>query len=252
MRQGREVWDTHTHLGKARHSGRECTADELLRAMDAHGVDCSVAIPFPVVEDYRAAHDEIGAAVRAHGDRLRGVACLYPFIPEAEFRDEVRRCREEYGFGALKLQPQYQPLNPLWPSSDFLFETALEHKLTLIIHTGAGIPYSLPSLYMPVARRYPELTIVLAHCGGGGLLVGEAIVAAMFCPNILLEMSTLMPNHILEVLQHVAPDRLMAGSDLPENLEIELSKIEMLPVSEETKRLMIGGAAARVYGGVPA
>lgn len=252
MRQGREVWDTHTHVGKARHSGREYTADQLLRAMDSHGVDCAVVIPFPVVENYRATHDEIGAAVRAHSDRLRGVACLYPFIPEAEFRDEVRRCREDYGFGALKLQPQYQPLNPLWPSSDFLFETALEHKLTVIVHTGAGIPYSLPSLYMPVARRHPELTIVLAHCGGGGLLVGEAIVAAMFCPNIMLELSTLMPNHILEVLQHVAPDRLMAGSDLPENLETELSKIEVLPVNEDTKRLLIGGTAARVYGGVPA
>lgn len=252
MRQGRVVWDTHTHVGRARHSGRSYTAEALLEAMEAHGVDHSVVIPFPVVEDYRAEHDEIGAAVRGSGCRLRGVACLNPFIPEAEFRDEVRRCREVLGFKVMKLQPQYQALNPLWPVSESFFEIAAELDMTVIIHTGSGIPYSLPALYMPVARRYPETTFVLAHCGGGGLLVGEAIVAAQFCPNIYLELSTLMPNHVLEVLQHVAADRLMAGSDLPENVEVEFAKIEGLAVSEEDKRLMMGGTAARVFGGAAA
>jgi hypothetical protein len=28
------------------------------------------------------------------------------------------------------------------------------------------------------------LKFVLAHCGGGGILLGDAIVAAVFCPNI--------------------------------------------------------------------
>lgn len=252
MRHGRVVWDTHTHIGHARHSGRSYGAEELLCAMEQSGVDHSVVIPYPVVEDFRAAHDEIGAAVRGSGGRLKGTVCLDPFVPEAEFRDEVRRCRELHGFGALKLQPQYQALNPLWPTSDFFFETAAELEMTLIIHTGTGIPYSLPSLYMPAARRYPELTFVLAHCGGGGMLVGEAIVAAVFCPNVVLELSTLMPNHILEVLREVPAERLMAGSDLPENLEIELQKIETLPVSEGEKRLMIGGTAQRVFGGAAA
>ena len=81
--------------------------------MDRFGVDRSLAIPFPVVEDHRAAHDLIGRAVAAHPDRLAGAACLYPFVPEADFRDEVRRCREQYGFAALKLQPQYHGLNPI-------------------------------------------------------------------------------------------------------------------------------------------
>ena len=32
-------------------------ADDLLRDMDRHGVDHSMAIPFPVVEDYRCQHE---------------------------------------------------------------------------------------------------------------------------------------------------------------------------------------------------
>ena len=39
MRDSYHVFDTHTHLGTARHSGRSTTAGELLRSMDEHGVD---------------------------------------------------------------------------------------------------------------------------------------------------------------------------------------------------------------------
>lgn len=248
MRNGFRIFDTHTHMGTARHSGRRYSADDMLRDMDRAGIDRSLVIPWPVVEDTRAAHDEIARAVRAHPDRLDGVACLYPYIPEAEFRDEVRRCRETLGFRALKLQPQYQPLNPLWATSHFFFETALELNLPVICHTGTGIPYSLPALMMEPARRWPELRIVLAHCGGGGVLLGEAILAAKFCPNIWLELSCLMPNHIHEVLHHVDAGRLMIGSDLPENIDVEIGKIEGLRIGDEEKRQILWSTPAAFFG----
>jgi predicted TIM-barrel fold metal-dependent hydrolase len=77
---------------------------------------------------------------------------------------------------------------------NFCFETALENQLALVCHTGSGVPYALPSTFMPAARKYPELKIVMAHAGGGGLLFQDAIVAAMFCPNIYWNFSTLMPT----------------------------------------------------------
>lgn len=249
MRAGHPLYDTHTHIGHARHSGRRHSADDLLRDMDRLGVDRSLLIPFPVVDDERAAHDEIGLAVQRHPDRFAGAACLNPFRPEGEYRDEVRRCREKYGFVGLKLQPQYQALNPLWGRNRFVFETSIENNLTLIWHTGSGIPYALPSLLMLPAREHPELQIVLSHCGGGGIFVGEAITAAAFCPNIYLELSSLMPNHVLEVLQHIPGDRLMIGSDLPENAESEFSKILGLPVSEDVRRDILSRTALRLFGG---
>jgi predicted TIM-barrel fold metal-dependent hydrolase len=248
MKDGFRIVDTHTHLGHARHSGREAGACDLLRVMDAHGVDRAVAIPFPVVEDYRREHDLIGDAVREHPDRFTGSACLNPFVPLSDFRDEVRRCREMYGFRALKLQPQYHGLNPMLHSSDFFFETALENRMAVIVHTGAGLPFSLPALCMMPARKFPELTIVVAHCGGG-IFVHEAIVAAAFCPNIVLEMSSLMPHQVLEVLAHVAADRLIIGSDLPENTGTEIGKILALDVAAGKKRAILSGTADRVFGG---
>jgi predicted TIM-barrel fold metal-dependent hydrolase len=180
-----------------------------------------------------------------------GCACLYPYIPEAEFREEVRRCREVYGFRALKLQPQYHGLNPMSPRSAFWFETALDNAMAAICHTGSGAPFALPSYFMLPARNYPELPIVLAHCGGGGLFVGEAITAAAFCPNVFLELSSLMPHHVLEVLQEVPADRVMIGSDLPESMETELGKVLGLAISAEARSAILFETGARVFG-VPA
>jgi predicted TIM-barrel fold metal-dependent hydrolase len=44
------------------------------------------------------------------------------------------------------------------------------------------------------AKRFLEAKIVLAHCGGGGLFFGAAIIAALTCENIWLELSTLLPH----------------------------------------------------------
>ena len=247
MRDGFRIFDTHAHLGRARHSGRVATADGMLRSMDAAGVDRTLLIPFPVVDDYRREHDEIGAAQRSHPGRFLGAACLNPFVPEREFRDEVRRCREVYGFRALKFQPQYQPLNPLSERSDFLFETAVENGMALVCHTGAGAPFALPSLFIHPARRFPDLKIVLAHAGASVYAL-EAIVAATVCPNVYVELSTAPPHTVLEILSHVSPTRLMAGSDLPESLETEISKILRLAISDEAKRAILWDTAEQVFG----
>jgi predicted TIM-barrel fold metal-dependent hydrolase len=242
------IFDTHTHIGKARHSGRMYTAGDLLRDMDRCGVERSLVIPFPVVEDWRDAHDEIGRAVREHPDRLSGSACMDPYVPEPVFRQEVRRCGQEYGFCALKLQPQYHGLNPFSRRSDFFFDTAFENRMAVVCHTGSGLPFSLPSLLMMPARRFPDLAIVVAH-SGGGIFVHEAMLAAVYCSNVFLDLSSLMPHHVLEVLSEVPARRLMIGSDLPESLETEISKILSLGIPDQDKHEILGGTAFRLFSG---
>jgi predicted TIM-barrel fold metal-dependent hydrolase len=78
--------------------------------------------------------------------------------------------------------------------------------------------------------------------------VHEAILAAVFCPNILLELSTLMPHHITEVLSYVSSDRLMIGSDLPESVEAEIGKILTLDIPDVDKRNILDETGCRVFG----
>jgi predicted TIM-barrel fold metal-dependent hydrolase len=244
MTEGLRIFDTHTHLGTARHSGRSMDAETMLRQMDANGIERSLLIPFPVVDDMSASHDAIFAAVKAYPDRFTGCACVPPFAKD--FDDEVRRCAEELGFRALKLQPQFHGLNPVSTRSAFFFETALRFRLPVVVHTGAGAPFALPSLYIAPARRYPELPIILGHAGGG-LYVLEAIVAATTCPNIYIELSSLMPHHVHEVLGHIASDRLMIGSDLPESVPTEIGKIAGLTAGENVKQDILWRTAEKLF-----
>ena len=247
MLDGLKVFDTHTHIGRALHSGRSCDADDLLRSMDARLVDRSLVIPFPSIEDCPGTHDLIGRAVRGHPDRLTGCVYVYPLRNSEGFRSEVRRCVEEFGFRAIKYQPQFQWLNLLSADSDYFFEAAVEHRLPVLCHTGAGVPGALPALFMMPARKFPDLPIVLAHTGGGGLLAAEAVVAATFCPNIYLELSTLLPSHLQAVRAHIPPARLMIGSDLPENLEIELGKILQWEIPRSDKEEILWKTASRLF-----
>jgi predicted TIM-barrel fold metal-dependent hydrolase len=247
VRDGFRIFDTHTHIGTARHSGRVQTADQLLGAMDQFGIDRAVAIPFPVVEDHRAQHDEIGRAVRAHPGRFVGAACIPPFVAESDFRDEVRRCVEQWGFRAIKLQPQYQALNPVSDRSDFLFDCAARLGMAVIVHTGTGVPFSLPSLYILKARKFPGLPIILGHAGGS-VYMHECIVAAAVCSNIYVEVSSLMPHHIAELAAHVPSNRLMAGSDIIESIGAELGKVVSMDVAPEWRRDVLWNTAAAVFG----
>ena len=247
MKNGFRVFDTHTHIGTALHSGRRTAADDLLRAMDAAGVDRAVAIPFPMVANYRAEHDEIARAVRAHGDRLTGAACIDPFLPDDEFRIELKRCTTELGLRALKLQPQYHGLNPISKRAHVYFEAASMSNLPVICHTGTGAPFALPSLFIAPARAFPDLKIILGH-SGGSIYFAEAIVAATVCSNIYLDLSSLMPHHITEVLAHVPPSRLMIGSDIPESMETEVSKIFSLHLSSEDRNHILWNTAGKVFG----
>ena len=82
---------------------------------------------------------------------------------------------------------------------------------------------------------------------GGSLFVSAAIVAASVCPNIYLELSSLMPHHIAEVLVHVPSSRLMIGSDLPESLETEMSQIPTRETIREVKEDILWNTAVRLF-----
>jgi predicted TIM-barrel fold metal-dependent hydrolase len=50
------------------------------------------------------------------------------------------------------------------------------------------------------------------------------------------------------VLAHVPAERIMIGSDLPENISTEIGKILTLAVSDEQKRSILCTTGCRVFG----
>jgi hypothetical protein len=73
-------------------------------------------------------------------------------------------------------------------------------------------------------------------------------VAASVCPNIFVELSSLMPHHIREVLAHVPAGRLMIGSDLPESAATEIGKIVSLEITGAARQQILWDTAKHLFG----
>ena len=165
-----KVIDTHAHLGECCVFGLFATEEEMVLRMDQNDIDATIVQPYPGAKDFRKRHDEIAALCAKHPGRFFGLASLSPHIGPERYRREVERCVKELKFVGLKLHTIGHGVNPLSEDGNLVFETAHDLGVPAMVHTGAGIPFSLPALCIPAALKYPGLNIVLAHAGGASCL----------------------------------------------------------------------------------
>lgn len=240
------IIDTHQHLGRSMFSGVTTTEDDLLRALDANGVAVALVMPQPTREDVRPIHDRIASAASRYPGRLFGMASIDPWLGEAAYAAEARRCVRDLGFVAIKFHPLGHNIAPTHPEADKAFRTAAELGVPVIVHTGLGTPWSLPSLCIPPARRYPHLKLVLAHAGWG-LYSAEAVVAAEVCPNIYLEPSWCPTYTARQMIDRFGAGRVLFGSDHLTNLPVELTKYRSIGLTDAELAQVLGRTACEVF-----
>ena len=247
MDQGMII-DAHAHLADSAISALNVEAEVLLSTMDRCGVQAAVVQPFPYPKtSIEQVHDAIAELAENYRGRIFGMASINPHWPAERYRREAERCVRDLGFVGLKLHPlgHLAPINAA--VSDIIFETAAELETPVMIHTGFGVPFTLPALAIPRARQYPKLKIILAHAGES-LYAAEALVAAGECENIYLETSWSQPGGIQNFISSLGAERVMMGSDLPNNLEPELAKYRSIDISDQQRRQSLGSTAAAVFG----
>jgi predicted TIM-barrel fold metal-dependent hydrolase len=240
------IVDSHQHLGRSMFSGVLTTEHDLLEAMTGHGVDVALVMPQPTLDDIRAVHDHIAGAVERHRGRLFGMASINPWWAEADYRAEAHRCIRELGFVALKLHPLGHNIASNHPEAGKAFRTAAELGVPVIVHTGLGSPWALPSLCIPPARRYPGLPIILAHAGWG-LYSAEAMVAAEVCDNLYLEPSWCPTYAARQMIDRFGAGRVLFGSDHLTNLPVELAKYRALGLNASDLDAILGGTAQTLF-----
>ncbi len=239
------VFDAHTHLGESLVSGKVISEDDLLMACKQHGVDGALVFPFPIAGDYRQAHDLVADFCARHPGFVGG-ACLNPLVGEETYVAEVERCVRDLGFVANKFHPMCHSMSPLYEAARIVFVTASSLGVPVVVHTGRGVPFALPSLCIPRAIEFPNLPIVLAH-SGFGMYSAEAIVAAQVCPNIYLETSWCSASDIVKMVREVGSDRMMVGSDGPENLAVELAKYKTFRLSPAEREQCLSTTARTLF-----
>ena len=188
-------------------SSLERSADLLFSEMDEAGVQWGVisgrhaAEPLGVIDN-----DEVASVLGAHGDRFVGLAGIAVNAPADACIAEIGRCMAMPGFRGISIEPAAAP-EPMMaddPRLDPVYEHCASRSIPVAITLSAelvrlvGHPhrYSSPVPLYDVARRFPQLPIIVTH--GAWPAVQEVLGLAFAYSNVWL-----------------SPDLYMVGTDMP-------------------------------------
>lgn len=201
--------DAHLHIGQNDPDGVKGTLAEILEGLDAAGHEGGLVYPMHEPGGYPAANDMIAEQVARAGGRLDWLCRVDPNVPGAVA--EAARC---LGLGAagIKLHPRSDAFGLPHPVVDELAALAARQRAPVLFHAGRGIP-NLGRAAADLARRLPDVRIILAHAGISdlGLLAGEA--AAL--PNLLFDTSWWNAADLLALLTSIPPGQILYASDMP-------------------------------------
>lgn len=242
------IIDVHAHLGRDYVFEEDFAADELLRSQAENAIDLTIVQPALChdLDSVCEQHDHIAELVERFPGRFAGMANPNPHLPPDDYRRELMRCIRELGFVGVKLHPHAHSLSPNSRAGRRVFCLAQELGIPVMVHTGAGIPWALPSHIAPVARDFPDVPVVMAH-SGHMLMAAEAAEVAAAYSNVFLEASWTGGFLVRGFTRRLGAHRVLFGSDHADNAATELTKFRTAGLTEEELAWCLHKTAASVY-----
>ncbi len=156
---------------------RLATAEDLIAAMDAAGVEHAITFGFGWRDPgiIRLANDAVIAAVRAYPTRLTGFAVVQPAGDGVAAAHEIARCADAGLRGVGELMPHGQgyrlgDVSLLAP----LAEACAARDLPVLTHSSEPVGHRYPGKgdvsvadLVAFLTAFPALRVIAAHWGGG-------------------------------------------------------------------------------------
>jgi predicted TIM-barrel fold metal-dependent hydrolase len=174
------------------------------------------------------------------------MASINPHFTRDDYHGEAVRCIRRLGFVGIKLTPVAHAVNPGSNDGRFVFETAAELGVPVMVHTGAGMPFADPSKLLDVIPDFREIPIILAHAGTD-MLFSQALYLARVYENVYLEPSWLNVLNIEACLKTVGSRKMMFSSDHAVNIPVELAKYKAAARRAEDLENILYKTAAAVF-----
>lgn len=238
--------DVHTHIGKCRVFDLDQSVRGLMEKEDENKVSKFITQPFPGAPDAGKVHDEIARLSKEHPGKVYGIVSLNPHMDEDKWKAEVERLVKDEGFVGIKIHTIGHAMNPLSEDANKVFEMAKKLKVPVMVHTGPGVPFAMPSMVLPRAKEYPDVPIILAHAGWG-VFTPDALMTALQLKNIYVEPSHVSIFDKSALTGNLPSDRIMMGSDVPVNIAVEIGQFKGLYDNEGDLDKVLGENAVRVF-----
>jgi uncharacterized protein len=241
------IIDVHSHLGHDRVFSYTISEEQLMGEYDRNEVTAGIVQPAVVQFTPQAQvsiHSEVHTLTQKYAGRIYGMASLCPHFSPEFYHAEMTRAVRELGFVGIKLSPIAHATNPLSEDGRMVFEVARELGVPVMVHIGKGVPFTLPSLLLPIAKEFKETPIILAHAGA---FAQESLIVARERENIYLETSWTEPSDCKEFVAGIGARRVMFASDMWDNQSAELAKWRSLRLGDSDLEWVMAKTASEVY-----
>ncbi len=242
--EGSMVIDGHVHVWTAEGENERAKVENIVKAMDANGIDKVVCFPFAAgLEKQR----KMAELIKPYGDRFYPLAFINP--NEKDAKEQLLYCLDELGFHGMKLHPWFgnfslANIELLRPTMEVLNERGLY----TVIHCTSDDARMHPIMFEKLGLAFPNVAIQMAHMGE--VMAGEyAIDVAKRVPNVYVDTSITSYMAVIHAHEQIV-DKTVMGCDFPfYRFEMEIQK-QKLAAEElhdvEGMRKIMGENLARV------
>lgn len=250
--------DVHTHLAADRFDPAIFTQGERLGITTFLCSNIGAYAHHPRPDEVHEMNSLMARELARHPGRLLGYCYVNPRGGRASL-DDLRRCVEEHGMVGIKLWVSTLADDPL---VDPFLEYAAERRLIVLTHawrkTIGQLPFESTAVHVAaMARRHPDVRILMAHLGGQA---ESAINTVQPYPNVAVDTSGTIigSGEVALAVDRLGADRVAFGSDLHHaGLAENVGKVLGAGLSAEDRDRVLGGNAAawlaevaRASGGV--
>lgn len=227
------------------------TAKNLSDKLHEWNVDIGVLLPIATKASQQDIINSWAAETQKNYSNIVCFGSVFPFADDAVSQLEKIKAT---GLHGIKLHPDYQDFfmddEKVFP----VYEKCEELSIPVIFHAGfdplsPDLIHCTPQMALKVHKKFPEMTMILAHLGGmrlfdevENLLAGEGI----YFDTAYIK-GEISDEQLTRIIRKNGADRILLGSDCPWNpptYEIEI--IKRLPLTQNEKDLIMYKNALRL------
>lgn len=250
------IIDAHTHPVSARKGTTRAEVDWLVKHGRSLGVEHMVSLGdvlrhgrFPTEAQIAAINDDSAKVQAFYPDYFSTLCFLNPTLGERAVNRELERCLSRHRFVGIKLEICN---NARDACMRWVMEAARRWQLPVLQHSWSMTHIRQRSFHTDprdtatLGRRYPDVTIIMAHLSG---CEWRGVLEIKHLPNVVVDTSGGIPTEglIEYAVEQLGIDRVLYGSDLPGRAaSVAIDRVLGTALSRAEKQKILFHNAARV------